>query len=55
MEYTTGGGLFLSYRDKIEASAALQDILYADETRSELQRMLNVLDKAYKRWGMNIN
>ena len=61
MEYTTSGGLFLSYRDKTEASAVIQDIMYADdlalaaETRSELQHMLNVLDNACKRWGMNIN
>ena len=43
VEYTTGGGLFLSYRDKTEALALIQDILYADdlalaaETRSELR------------------
>ena len=61
VEYTTGGGLFLFYRDKAEASAGIQDIMYADdlalaaETRSELQHMLNVLDNVCKRWGMNIN
>ena len=52
VEYTTSGGLFLSYRDKTEASAVIQDIMYADdlalaaETRCELQHMLNVLDNA---------
>ena len=31
VEYTTSGGLFLSYRDKTEASAVIQDIMYADD------------------------
>ena len=50
LECTTGGGLFLFYRDKTEASAVIHDIMYADElalaakTRSELNYMLNVLD-----------
>ena len=59
VEYTTGGGLFLSHQDKTEASAAIQDIMYADdlalaaETRSELHHMLNVLYNICKQWGMN--
>ena len=31
------------------------DLALAAETRCELQHMLNVLDNACKRWGMNIN
>ena len=61
VEYTIAGGLFLTYRDRTEASALIQDILYADdltlaaESRSELQHMLDVLDRACRRWGMIIN
>ena len=52
IEYSTSGGLFLSYRHKITALACKQDILHADdltlvaETRRELQHMLDVLDQA---------
>ena len=31
VEYSTGGGLFLSYRDKTTASAHIQDALYVDD------------------------
>ena len=61
VEYTTAGGLFLTYRDQTEASTLIQEIMYADdltltaETRSELQHMLDVLDGACNRWGMTIN
>ena len=61
IEYATGGGLFLSYRDKASASSCVQDALYADdvtliaETRNELQHMITTLDKACERWGMHIN
>ena len=50
VEYSTTGGLFLSYQDKTTALTCIQDVLYADdltmvaETRQELQHMLNVLD-----------
>ena len=53
-----GGGLFLSYRDKTSASAHIEDALYTDdmalvaESRSEMQHMVKVLDKACERWGM---
>ena len=51
IEYSTGGGLFLSYRDKIPASAHIQDAMYADdmapiaEFMSEMQHMVKALDK----------
>ena len=52
IEYSTSGGLFLSYQHKTTALACIQDILYADdltlvaETSRELQHMLDVLDQA---------
>ena len=61
IEYTPAGGLFLSYRDKTTASSCIQNVLYADdltlvaETRRELQHMLDVLDRACTRWGMQIS
>ena len=61
VEYSTSGGLFLSYRDKTTALTCIQDVLYADdltmvaETRRELQHMLDVLDQACSRWGMTIS
>ena len=60
-EYATGGGLFLSYQDKISTSSCVQDALYADdlmliaETRKKLQHMIHTLDQACERWGMHIN
>ena len=51
VEYTTsGGGVFLSYRDKTPLTTCIQNIQYADDltliadTRGELQRMVDVLD-----------
>ena len=61
VEYTTAGGLFLTYRDQTEAATLIQDVLYVDdrtmiaESRSELQHMLNVLNGACSHWGMTIN
>ena len=61
VEYTTAGGLFLTYRDQTEAATLIQDVLYVDdrtmiaESRSELQHMLNVLNGACSLWGMTIN
>ena len=61
IDYTIGGGLFLTYRDWTASTTCLQDVLYADdlalvaETRKELQHMLKVLDKACTRWGMSIS
>ena len=61
VEYTTAGGLFLTYRDQTKAATLIQDVLYADdltliaELRSELQHMLDVLDGACSCWGMTIN
>ena len=51
VEYTTAGGLFLTFHDQTKASKLVQDILYA----YELQHMLDVLDGACSRWGMTIN
>ena len=61
VEYTTVGGLFLTYCDQTQAATLIQDVLYADEltliaeARSELQHMLDVLDGACSHWGMTIN
>ena len=61
IQYTTEGGVFLSYRDKTPAAACIQDVLYADdlamvaETREEMQHMVNVLDRTCTRWGMSIS
>ena len=61
MEYSTGGGLFLSYQDKTSASAHIEDALYADdmalvaESRSEMQHMVKVLSEACEWWGMCIS
>ena len=61
IDYTIGGGLFLTYRDQTASTTCLQDVLYADdlalvaETRKELQHMLEVLDKACTWWGMSIS
>ena len=61
VEYSTSGGLFLSYRDRTTTLTCIQDVLYADdltmvaETRRELQHMLDVLDQACSRWGMTIS
>ena len=61
MKYSTGGELLLSYRDKTSASAYIQDAIYADdmalvaESRSEMQHMVKVLDKACEQWGMCIS
>ena len=46
INYTIGGGLFLTYQDQTAFTTCLQDVLYADdlalvaETRRELQHML---------------
>ena len=61
IEYTTSGGLFLSYRDKTPMTTCIQNAQYADdltliaENRRELQQMLDVLDKACTQWGMKIS
>ena len=31
VEYTTAGGLFLTYRDQTEAATLIQDVLYVDD------------------------
>ena len=61
IQYTSKGGVFLSYHDKNPAAACIQDVLYADdlamvaETRRELQHMVNVLIGACTWWGMTIS
>ena len=55
VEYTTSGGLFLSYRNKTPMTTCIQNTQYADdltlvaETWKELQQMLDVLDRACTR------
>ena len=54
IEYTSAGGLFLSYWDKTTASSCIQNVLYADdqtlvaETRRELQHMLDVEEECFQ-------
>ena len=53
--------MFLTYLDQIKAATIIYNVLYAAdltlhaETRSELQHMLDVLDRACSHWGMAIN
>ena len=60
VEYTTAGGLFLTYRDETEAATLIHDVLYVDdltliaESRGELQHMLDVLVGACTLWSMTI-
>ena len=61
IEYTTSGGLFLTYRDKTPLTASIRNIQYADdlamaaETKAELQEMFEVLETACRKYGMKIN
>jgi hypothetical protein len=61
VEYTTSGGLFLTYRDKTPANTCVPNIQYADdltvcaESRGDLQSMLLVLNTSCTKWGMKIN
>ena len=61
IKYTSAGGLFLPYWDKIPTSTCIQNVLYADdltliaETRRELHHMLDVLGRACVQWGMHIS
>ena len=61
IEYTTTGGLFLTYRDKTPATTCIQNVQYADdltlvaERAKEMQHMVDELDRACTRWGMAIN
>ena len=61
VEYTTSGGLFLSYRDKTPLTTCIQNAQYAEdltlvaEYRNEQQQMLDALDRACTRWGMRIS
>ena len=61
VEYTTRGGLFLSYRDKTPLTTCIQNAQYADdltlvaENRKELQQVIDALDRACTQWGMKIS
>ena len=61
VEYTTRGGLFLSYRDRTPLTTCIQNVQYADdltlvaENRKELQQMIDALDRACTQWGMKIS
>ena len=52
IQYTTKGGVFLSYCEKTPAAACIQDVLHTGnlamvaETRRELQHLVNILDGA---------
>ena len=53
IEYTSDGSLFLSYWSITTASTCIQNVLA--ETRRELQHMLDIVDRACARWGMQIS
>ena len=58
---TTTEGLFLTYREKTPCTTDIQNLQYADdftlvaEFASELQAMVNALDRARTQWDMTIN
>ena len=60
-KYTSVGGLFLSYQSITTASTCILNVLHTDyvilvaETRRELQHMLDIVDRACARWGMQIS
>ena len=60
VEYTTSGGLFLSYREKTPLTTCIQNAQYVEdltlvaENRKEQQQILDALDRACTRWGMRI-
>ena len=61
VEYSSAGGLFLSYRSITTASTCIQNGLHTDhftlvaETRRELQHMVDIVDRACAPWGMQIS
>ena len=61
ISYNTSKGLYLTYRDAVEGSTTVQEVLYADdlalvaEQRQDLQGMLSVVDMVCKKWGMAIS
>ena len=61
IEYSTSGGLFLTYRDKTPLTTSIRNIQYADDltmaaqTKAELQEMFEVLEAACRKYGMKIN
>ena len=61
IEYSTSGGLFLTYRDKTPLTTSIRNIQYADDltmaaqTKAELQEMFEVLKAACRKYGMQIN
>ena len=61
IEYTSDGCLFLSYRSITTDSTCIQNVLHIDDltlvakTRRELQHMLDIVDRACARWGMQIS
>ena len=58
---TTTEGLFLTYREKTPCTTDIQNLQYADdftlvaEFASELQAMVNALNRACTQWDMTIN
>ena len=61
IEYISDGSLFLSYWSITTASTCILNVLHTDyvilvaETRRELQHMLDIVDRACARWGMQIS
>ena len=61
VEYTTSGGLLLSYRDKTLLRTCIQNTQYTDDltlvekNRKKLQRMIDAFDRACTQWGMRIS
>ena len=60
IEYTSSGGLFLSYRSITTDSTCIQNVLQNEnlilvaETRRELQHILDIVDTACARWGTGL-
>ena len=60
-QYTTSGGLFLTYRDRTPANTRVPNIQYADdftvcaESRGDLQSNIVVLNSSCTKWSMKIN
>ena len=56
IEYSTSGGLFLTYRDKTPLTASIRDIQYTDDltmaaqTKAELQEMFKVLEATCRKY-----
>ena len=50
VEYTTAGGLFLTYRDKTEAATLIQAVLYADDLTLIADLEMKSLSQLWPQW-----